>query len=220
MPKPRLFSKDDVLEAINDLLVNHGKPPTVEELKKKLGVGSIRTVLRYLDWLEADGDIERWGGARGIRLRRATGGLDTVSIPVLGEAPAGPLMLAEQNIEGWVRLPKASIRPASSKFFFLRVRGDSMNRAVVDGNRIESGDLILVRQQPTAEPREIVVALIDGEATIKRFMRGDGYYYLKPESTNPEHQPIVVDARFRIQGVVVQVLKKGSVLLDQPGDQS
>ena len=217
MPKPRLFSKNDVLQAINDWLLIHGKPPTVEELKKKLGVGSIRTVLRYLDWLEADGDIERWGGARGIRLRRATGGLDTVSIPVVGEAPAGSLMVAEENIEGWVRLPKARVRPAST-FFFLRVRGNSMNRALVAGKPIESGDLILVRQQPTAQPGEVIVALIDGEATIKRFMRGDGYHYLKPDSTDPIHQPIVVDEQFRIQGIVVDVLKKGSVLLNEQGN--
>lgn len=195
-------------------------PPTVDELQKKLGVGSVRTVLRYLDWLEEEGDIERWGGARGIRVRRGAPSFDTVSVPVVGEAPAGPLMIAEENIEGWVRLPKSSIRPASSKFFFLRVRGDSMNRAVVNGNRIESGDLILVRQQATAEPRDVIVALIDGEATIKRFMRGAGYDYLKPESSNPEHQPIVVDPRFHINGVVVQVLKKGSALLDSDGDQS
>ncbi len=218
MPKPRLFSKDDVLQAINDLLVNRGKPPTVEELKKKLGVGSIRTVLRYLDWLETDGDIERWGGARGIRLRRATGGLDTVSIPVVGEVPAGPLMLADENVEGWVRLPPASVRPTSARFFFLRVRGDSMNRALVNGKLIESGDLVLVRQQSAADPGAIVVALIDGEATIKRFMQGDGYYYLRPESTNPEHQPIVLDERFGVQGIVIDVLKKGTTLLNEQGN--
>jgi len=122
-------------------------------------------------------------------------------------------MLAEENYEGWLRLPKEFLRPGNAKFFLLRVRGDSMNRASVAGERIEDGDLVLVWQQPTAQPGEIIVALIDGEATIKRLVKGPGYYLLRPESTNPKHEPILVDQDFRIQGVVLRVLKKGSELL-------
>jgi repressor LexA len=218
MPKPRLFEKDHVLQAINAWVIQHGQPPTVVELKSALGVGSIRTVLRYLDWLEESGDIERRSGARGIRLRRGVGGLETVAVPVLGVVPAGSLMTAEQNIEGWLRVPKTTIHPASAKFFFLRVRGDSMNKAKIGDQAIESGDLVLIRQQSTAEPRDIVVALIDGEATIKRFLRGDGYLYLKPDSTNPEHQPIVLEPGFQIQGVAVQLFKKGAALMDETGE--
>jgi len=96
----------------------------------------------------------------------------------------------------------------------LRVRGDSMNKAEVAGVRIESGDLVLIRQQTTAQPRDIVVALIDGEVTIKRFIPGPGYFILMPESANPKHHPIVLHDEFSIQGVIVRVLKDGAALLN------
>jgi SOS-response transcriptional repressor LexA len=88
-----------------------------------------------------------------------------------------------------------------------------MNRALVTGVRIEDGDLVLVRQQLTAESGEVVVALVDGEATIKRLERGPGYFLLKPESTNPNHKPIVATQDFSVAGVVQQVIKKGSTLI-------
>lgn len=218
MARPKGFTKDQVLDAINRHLLAHGVPPSVEELRRALKAGSVRTVLRYLAWLEEDGDIERWRGARGLRLRKRPGkGLSTRSVPIVGEAPAGPLMTAEENCEGSVRLPGSFLRPTGSRFFLLRVRGDSMNRAQVAGERIEDGDLVLVRQQPTAEPGAIVVAFIDGEATIKRLTRGSGYYLLKPESNNPDHEPILVDRDFRVQGVVSRVLKRGSEFLVSQG---
>jgi repressor LexA len=189
-------------------------PPTIEELRKALGVGSTRTVLRYLQWLEKEGDIERWSGARGIRpLRSDMSTASTRAVPVVGQAPAGPLMLAEENIEGWVQMPRKTTSP-SAQYFLLRVRGDSMNKARVAGEKIEDGDLVFVRQQPTAKDGEIVVALVDREASIKRFARGPGYFVLKPDSSNPKHRPIVLERDFRIQGTVVRVLKKASVIID------
>ena len=89
-----------------------------------------------------------------------------------------------------------------------------MNKATVAGEKIEDGDLVLVRQQATAHDGNIVVALIDGEATIKHFTRGSGYYVLKPNSTNAKHRPIIVDRDFQIQGAVVRVLKRGSVIME------
>jgi repressor LexA len=214
MPRPKTFSKAEILTAIQRLMARRGVPPTVEELRAALKVGSNRTVLRYLKWLEDDGDIQRWPGGRGIRLRRAPGeGLETRAVPLVGEAPAGPLMLAEETHEGWLRLPVELAKPRSANFFLLRVRGDSMNRAQVEGERIEDGDLVLVRQQTTARPDEIVVALIDGEATIKRLARGPNYYFLKPESTNRQHQPILAGHDFQVLGVVTRVIKNGSDLL-------
>jgi repressor LexA len=221
MGRKPLLTKEKIRSMLQRWIVERGMPPTVEELRGALHVGSTRTVHRYLRALEEDGDIERWPGARGIRLRRGTTtGLYTRAVPVVGEAPAGPLMTAEQNIEGYVRFPKSLLRPERARFFLLRVRGDSMNLAEIGGNRIESGDLILVKQQATAETGQIVVALIDGEATIKRLLRKSGYWLLKPESTNPRHQPIVFDAAFRAQGVVTRILKKGSDLLRTIGEQS
>lgn len=214
MGRPKQLKREDVLSAINEAVINRGVPPTIEELRRKLGVGSTRTVLRYLKWLEDEGDIERWSGARGLRpLRSEISSVQTRAVPVVGQAPAGPLMLAEQNIDGWVKMPKTIARPGS-EYFLLRVRGNSMNKGKVAGEKIEDGDLALVRQQATANDGDIVVALIDGEATIKRFTRGSGYCVLKPESTDTKHSPIVVERDFRIQGTVVRILKRGAVIID------
>jgi repressor LexA len=214
MGRQKQLSKEQILQAINRWLADYGVPPTIEELRRILKLGSTRTVLRYLRWLEDAGDIQRWPGARGLRpLRASADAVDTRSIPLVGEAPAGPLMLAEENLEGWVHLP-TKLTPVSSRFFLLRVRGDSMNRARVKDDHIEDGDLILVRQQPVADNGEIIVALIDGQATIKRLATAPGYYFLKPDSANPLHRPILLDQDFQIQGVVVRIFKKGSVILD------
>lgn len=215
MGRHKSLDKQQVLIAIHDWIADRGVPPTIEELRRKLNLGSSRTVLRYLKWLEEEGDIQRWSGARGIRpLKSLKLGLETVAVPIAGEAPAGPLMVAEENVEGWVRLPKEFVRPQAAKYFLLRVRGDSMDRAKISGDLIESGDLVLVRQQSTADTGDVVVALIDGEATIKRFVGGTSYSLLKPESSNPIHKPIVVQKGFRVLGVVCRVLKKASELLN------
>jgi repressor LexA len=214
MGRKPLCSTDHVLAAINRFTVEHGLPPSIEELRGLLKIGSTRTVLRYLCALECEGRIRRWRGARGIQLlRRPTTGVETVSIPLVGGAPAGSAMFAEENREGWVRFPKQFIKSEAAKYFLLRVRGDSMNRARVEGGAIENGDLILVRQQSSAQPGDVVVALIDSEATIKRLVKGSGYWVLKPESTNSSHQPIVLNRDFIVQGIVVRVFRKGSELL-------
>jgi repressor LexA len=215
MPKDKLISKTEILRAIRNSLVHQGLPPTIEELRQTLAVGSTRTILRYLRWLEEEGDIKRWPGARGIRLcRDPEAGVETRAVPLVGEAPAGPLTFAEENLDGWVRLPIKLTSPRSARFFLLRVRGNSMDRAVVEGERIENGDLVLVRQEATAEPGTVVVALIDGEVTIKRFAQGPGYCVLRPDSTDPSYQPIILDGDFRVQGVVQRVFKKGAEILN------
>lgn len=216
MGRKKLLRPEQVLEVIEGFLVNAGHAPTVEELRRKLEIGSTRTILRYLDELERSGAIRRRPGARGIQLLRRPGtGTTTVAVPIVGEAPAGPLMVAEENLEAWVRIPADLVKPGGSSFFLLRVRGDSMNQARVHGELIENGDLAVVRQQGEAEPGQVVVALIDGEATIKRLTKGVGFWVLKPESTNRSHQPIILTAEFRVQGIVVRILKGGTELLEE-----
>lgn len=215
MTRARSCSDTDVLSAIERWIVAHGLPPTIEELRKVLGVGSTRTVLRYLETLEEAGQIERWPGARGLRLLRAplSGGVKTTSVPIVGRVPAGALMVAETNIEGFVRLPNELLKPDGAKYFLLRVRGNSMNLADVGGDRIEDGDLVLVRKQPTANNGDVIVALVDGEATIKELSKAPGYIVLKPRSSDPKHQPIVVHKQIASQGVVRHVFKRGSELV-------
>jgi repressor LexA len=215
MGRKKLLDNQQVLRAIRNWVVHSGVAPTVEELRKSLGVGSTHTVQRYLQRLQREGFIERWPGARGIKLLRDTDGeLRTRSVPIVGVVPAGSPTWAEEHVEGWIRLPEAFLVPASSQFFILRVTGDSMDKAIVDGENIEDGDLVLVRQQQTADPGQIVVALVDGEATVKRLGKGPNYFVLKPESTNHVHQSIVLDRDTLIQGVVCRVLKQGASLVD------
>lgn len=123
-------------------------------------------------------------------------------------------MPVEENMLGHIQIPKDFLKPSGAKFFLLRVRGDSMNRAKIERYMIEDGDLVLVRQQERADSRQLVVALVDGEATIKRLIKAPGYYVLQPESTNPKHRPIVIGEGFRVQGIVCRIFKKGAELLD------
>ena len=214
MGRKRQFSREHVLSLIQGWRGEHGVPPTIKELQRLLKVGSTRTAVRYLRWLESEGDIERGQGARSIRVRRTptSASVATKAIPVVGTAPAGALMTAEQNIDGWIRLPQAMLPAGSDRLFLLHVRGNSMNRASIRGERLENGDLVLVRQQATAKPRDIVVVLIDDQATIKRLVRPGGHWVLNPESTESNHHPIMLGPTFRVQGVVVRVVKKGSKL--------
>ena len=115
-----------MLRAIRHEMVRQGMAPTIEELRQALGVGSTNTVLRCLRELEDEGHIERWPGARGIKLLKgAESELTTRPIPLVGTVPAGPLMLAEENFEAWIRLQEAVLTPSTAQFFLLRVKGNS-----------------------------------------------------------------------------------------------
>jgi repressor LexA len=213
MGRNPLFDRDQVLNVLHDWIVTHGSSPTIQELATALNVKSTRTAVRYLRMLEEDGSLER-RGARGVHLHRGPSHEeDTVSVPLVGTVAAGALAVADQNIEAWIRIPKTMARPAGGKLFLLRVRGNSMNLATLGKEHVENGDLVLVRQQATPENGKIVVASVDGEATLKRYVQGPGYGILKPESTEKHHQQVVVTADFRIQGVVQAILKRGAELL-------
>ncbi len=213
-----MFDQAHVLSVLHDWIVKHGEPPTILELTKALKVKSTRTAVRYLKLLEDDGSLDR-RGARGVLLHRVPPGanaakdMGTVSVPLIGTVAAGALAVADQNIEAWIRIPKTMARPAGGKLFLLRVRGNSMNLAKMGKEHIENGDLVLVRQQATPEAGKVVVATVDGEATLKRYVQGPGYGILKPESTEKHHQQVVVTADFKIQGVVQAILKRGAELL-------
>jgi repressor LexA len=214
MGRRPLLTKEKVLIALQRCIANDDRLPSVDELRRELGVGSTRTVFRYLQLLEDDGAIQRRPGAPGVKLLKpASEGVQTRPVPIVGRVPAGSPLLSDENIDGWIRLPKAMTRPASVQFFLLHVRGTSMNKASVEGGTIDDGDLILVRQQPTARSGDVIVGMVDGEATVKRFVTAPGYGILKPESRDNIHRQIVVNRNFRVLGKVTHVLKKGSRLL-------
>ena len=198
MGRRPLLTKEKVLVALQRSTARQGCSPSLEELRKELNVGLTRTVFRYLKLLQEDGAIERRPGTPGVKLLKPSAvGTRTRAVPVVSHVAAGSPVRAEENVEGWVRLPAQWARPASDKFFLLHIRGTSMNKARVEGGSI--GD--------------IIVGLVDGEATVKRLVRAPGYAVLKPGSTDSKHQPILVEREFHVLGRVTRVLKKGSGVL-------
>lgn len=184
----------EVLDFIVDHLGKHGYPPTLREIGRHLGVNGTLGVMKHLDALERKGFIRKSAGSsRGIALTSPAA--DAVSLPVIGTVRAGAPNLAVEKIEGYFAIDRAHF-PGDGAFF-LRVKGDSMiNAAILEG------DLALVRPQATADNRDIVVAMVDGEATLKRFYRGRDHIRLQPE--NPNMEAIIVS---RGEGEVVIVGK-------------
>jgi repressor LexA len=193
-------------ELLVDYRRREGVMPSMRELQELGGFRSPRSVGQYLEALERAGYIQRLPGARNLRILRQSGDVlpdrsETTLVPVVGRVAAGLPLLAEENF--------ADLRPVSRKLlrgsaphFLLQVVGDSMNAA-----GIAHGDLVLVRQQVTAEPGAKVVALIDDEATVKIFRPAGDVIVLEPRSSNPQHKPIIVEREFRIQGVVVATIR-------------
>ena len=161
-----------------------GYAPTLQEIAAALGISGNLGVLRHLDALERQGLIRRTPrNSRAIVLNDAAGG--GLSLPLIGVIRAGVPQLAQQERAGEVVVDPSLIRSADS--FVLRVQGDSMIEA-----QICSGDLVVVRPQASAENGEIVVALIAGEGTLKRFYREEGRIRLQPE--NRHMTPIFIAA--------------------------
>jgi repressor LexA len=198
---------DKELEAfrvIRNSILHKGRAPLVRELMKELKYRSPRSVSYILEKLEAKGYISR--PSRGqIRLKTDLPGTDshaqTVNVPLVGSAPCGTPVFAEENIECTYPVSTA-LAKKSFRYFLLRATGDSMNE-----KGIQDSNLVLVRQQPTAENGDTVVALIDGKATIKEFHRQSQAVVLKPRSTNKQHQPIILTSDFQILGVVQSILQ-------------
>lgn len=198
--------QEDFFNILADYIRRERIPPTNREILKMMGLKSPRSVAQYLDVLEERGYIKRGKGARNIKILKLPYGDNnsskTVKVPVVGYVPCGAPFLAEENIEKQIVVSEKIAKPPY-RYFMLRAAGDSMNR-----DRINDGDLVLVRQQMTANNGDIVVALIDDEATIKKLRLHKDYITLEPSSTNSDHCPIVLERDFRIQGVVVRSMPK------------
>jgi repressor LexA len=177
-----------VLEVIRGAMRQKGQPPTVREIGREIGVQSSCTVQRHLDALEKKGFIRRDRYKyRSIELTDSPipPFVRAINVPVVGQIAAGSPILAEQHIEDTFPLPMDLVSD-SDNVFMLRVRGDSMiNVGIFDG------DLVAVRQQSVARNGEIVAAMIDGEATVKRFYK-DGKQ-IKLVAENPEYAPILTE---------------------------
>jgi len=199
----------DVLNFIRAFTARQGVPPTVREIGDKFRV-TPRAAFDHLRALERKGMLQRRAApgrtARGLTLTEAAGGRSGVTgVPILGRIAAGQPLLAEENREGELPIVAGALPGRGEDLFALRVRGESMISA-----HICDGDLVLVRRQDSAQPNDIVVALVESdagdEATVKRFQRDGDRVVLKPE--HPTMAPIVVDARaVRILGKVVGLLR-------------
>jgi repressor LexA len=193
-----------ILQYIRETISMKGYPPSVREIGEAIGLSSSSTVHGHMAKLEKMGFIRRDPtkpraieviGEQLVRERSRT-----ITVPVLGRVTAGQPIFAEQNIEDHFPIPVDFVRADEKDLFFLKVQGDSMVEA-----GILDGDWVLVRRQETARNGEIVVALIEDEATVKRFFKEADHIRLQPE--NRFMDPIIVpDAK--VLGRVVGVIRR------------
>ncbi len=190
-----------ILEAFRTLQRKSGRPPTMRELGKQVGLKSTRTVFDHLKALEAEGLLIRRPGARGIALASGTPGMRT-GVPILGRVAAGAPLMAERNLDGELDLG-GFFGPLDS-LFVLKVQGDSMLEA-----GIHPGDYVVVRAEAEVAEGEIGVASVDGEVTVKRLARRGQVLWLHP--ANAAYRPIAVDLRTheaKVIGKVVGVVRQ------------
>ena len=191
-------SQKRILKFIRDSIEQTGRPPSIREIGQATGMSSPASVYDQLEKLERTGHITRERGkTRAIKLTEAEELASRAKfIPVVGQIAAGTPTLAQENIEEYLPVPVEFSEAA----FALKVKGDSMT-----GAGILDGDCVIVREQDYAENNDIVVALIENEATVKRLRKENGAVCLMPE--NPAYKPIITHD-VKILGKVVGLIRK------------
>ena len=203
MAQDKITAKqEEILEYIKETILKKGYPPAVREICEAVHLKSTSSVHSHLSTLEEKGFIRRDPTKpRTIEILDDTFNFnrrEMTNVPVVGAVAAGQPLLAEQNIEDYFPIPVELLPNADT--FMLRVKGDSMiNAGILDG------DQIIVEQTPSAHNGDIVVALLEDSATVKRFYREDGHYRLQPE--NDYMDPIIVD-HVDIQGKVIGLFRR------------
>lgn len=206
---PRGQTRQRVLAFVRERLLA-GSPPTVREVQQAFGFRSVGTAREHLDALVADGKLDKPGDRRhrGVQLpgtkRRA--GLAPRLVPLLGRVQAGALTEAIEDADGHLLV---EMHRSADELFALRVRGDSMAPEMLEG------DVLIVRRQPRAESGDVVVALVAGEATVKRLWietrletrleTRSGRGRIELRATNPDYPPIVPDGELTLLGKVVEL---------------
>jgi repressor LexA len=192
----------EVYDFIEARINRDGQPPTIREIGAEFGISSTNGVRSLLQALIRKGYIEKTAAvSRGIRLLKESIA-DAVTVPLVGDVPAGQPLLAEQNITERLVFDRSFV--PSGELFSLRVRGDSMVEA-----GIMDGDYVLVRRQQNADSGDIVVAVIGDEATVKRFFPERRRVRLQPE--NAAYGPIIVERDapgFYLAGKVVGLMRR------------
>lgn len=192
---------DDILEKVAqyniDYQKKHGRSPSYREIMHALKLGSLATVQRYVRALVKADRIEVTDAGNISPLPQLMGGESKV-VPLIGEIACGEPLFAVENIEESYTLPKSLF--GDGELFMLTAKGNSM----IDAG-ISKGDLLVIRRQTAADDGDIVVALIDNDATLKRLYHKDGKIILHPE--NKQMNDIVLD-KCNVQGVLVGCIKK------------
>ncbi len=202
MARGKISAKQrEILEYIKETIRRKGYPPAVREICEAVHLKSPSSVHSHLETLEKNGYIRRDPTKpRAIEIMDDGFNLprrELVQVPLVGEIAAGQPILADENIEDYIPIP-ADMLP-NQEIFMLRVRGDSMiNAGIFDGDRI------IVKQQNVARNGEIVAALLEDSATVKRFYKENGHYRLQPE--NDSMDPIITD-EVSVLGVVIGLFR-------------
>ena len=189
--------QEKIYQYIKDCICEHGYPPSVREIGAAMGLKSPSTVHFHLKRMEEAGILTIGSGkGRAITLTDNSGAGAQRRIPVLGTVAAGSPILAQECVEDYLTLDSIG---RGGNYFALRVRGESMLNA-----GIFPGDYVIVRQQPEANPGEIVVALIGDEATVKRYAVREGKIWLLPEN---DAYPPIDGSDAQILGIVTAALR-------------
>jgi repressor LexA len=191
----------EIVDYLDDYIAEHGYAPTLEEIGTRFHLSSPATVHKHLTNLEAKGLVRRkWNHSRALELVPQRRRSAAVELPLLGQVAAGRPIEAIET-PGTITVPDDLVRRENS--YVLRVKGDSM---IEDG--ILDGDFIVVEERPVPENGDTIVAMVDGDATVKRFFREkNGKIRLQP--ANERMEPILVkDRDFSSRGRVVAVLRK------------
>lgn len=203
MHKEHMILSAKELESIKHIrnsLTHKGKMPSIRELMHSLNYKSPRSISLIIEKLLKNKILQRKSDGRLMLIKYISGDNEraqTVEVPLIGTVSCGNPILAEENIEALIPV-SVKLACLPNKYFLLRTKGDSMNLKGINNN-----DIVLVKQQQTAKNGEMVVALIDEEATIKEIKITQEAIILKPRSTNVKHKPIILNRDFNIQGVVV-----------------
>ncbi|ENK1243620.1 transcriptional repressor LexA [Clostridium sp. FAM 1755] len=200
MNKSRIDKQNEVYNFIKLQIKEKGYPPSVREICKAVGLSSTSSVHFHLKRLEKEGLIKRDSSkTRAIEIVDPTSKKEVINVPIVGTITAGNPILAIENIEDVFPLPIDYVKNTKD-LFMLKVSGESMIEA-----GILDGDLAIIEKTDSANNGDIVVALIDNEATLKRFFKESSYIRLQPE--NKSMEPIILED-CKVLGILVGIYRK------------
>ena len=205
----------EVLSYISDYIDDHSYPPTIRELADYLSI-SVKGAQDHITALKKKGLLEQGDKkSRAIKLIKTSNDGDSnfMEIPVLGTVAAGRPIMAEENKEGFIRLPRSFLRK-NREYFALRIRGDSMT-----GAGIMEGDLAVIEHQSMVNNGEIAVVMMDDSVTLKTFFKEKNEIRLQPE--NPKYDPIVCrGGDIRILGRLAHILRSYNLTADNTANSA